>query len=74
MLAEIRDWIQPKEITCTLASTSKPRKELFAKYGWKEPHVFFSDSGFEENLDKASFATPSDYVKHTSHGKLMASL
>jgi predicted house-cleaning NTP pyrophosphatase (Maf/HAM1 superfamily) len=48
---------------------SQPRSDLLAKQGL----VFdTADSGFEENLSKADYPHPKDYVLATSCGKMEA--
>ena len=70
MLKELAEKFEDK--TVILASTSKPRKMLFEQQGM--PHILTMDSKFVEDLPKESFASPSLYVKATSHGKILATL
>lgn len=55
-----------KDKRIILGSNSGPRKNLLISSGLENFEV--KVSGFEEDLVKSSFASPSEYVKETCRG------
>ena len=67
--------ILPKllEYRIVLASASVNRRDILKNCGlfFDQNHFEISPSGFEENLDKSTFATSKEYVIKTSEMKLI---
>ena len=55
-----------KDLRIVLGSQSIPRRNLLKSSGLDNFDIMVS--GFAEDLDKQSFATPSEYVKETCRG------